>query len=130
MSLQFPCSKGCGRSFKHENLHSHEQECDSIAQDDEDIGEYDNQRFKNILFVVDRTKPEILRYDSIKRSRIKISVVFTKDPTQAFPSLFQFVFFRAINRMFVVGGSNSQSNKVEKWNVLLVRYLFITDIEF
>lgn len=120
MSLQFPCSKGCGKTFKHEDLYNHEQECDSIAQN-EDSDEYDNERFKNILFVVDRTKPEILRYDAVKRSRLKISVVFTKDPKQAFPALFQFVFFRAINRMFVVGGSDTLNNKVEQWDVLQVK---------
>lgn len=82
--------------------------------------EIDKKRFQDIIFVLDRSKPEILRFDVIKKSRIKISVVFTEDQIVAFPSLFQFVFIKDINRMFVIGGSNSLSNEVENWRVAKV----------
>lgn len=81
----------------------------------------DNHKFKQLLFVLDRSKPEIIRFDVVKKSRIKISVLFTADGKTPFPALSQFVFVRGINRMFVVGGSNHLSNKVEKWNVIQVR---------
>jgi len=68
--------------------------------------------------VLDREKPELLRYDTEKNSRIKVSLEFTKDRKSSFPSQFQFVFFRPINRMFVIGGSNNPTPKVEKWIVM------------
>ena len=81
----------------------------------------DNERFKNIIFALDSEKPILLRYDTVKNSRIKIALVFTADSTRPFPNLFQFVFFRPINRMFVVGGSDRIRNKAESWEVLQVR---------
>ncbi len=85
--------------------------------------ELDDSKHKNKLFVLDKDKPELLRYDTEKNSRIKISLVFSKDRKASFPSLFQFVFFRQIDRMFVVGGSNTGIPRVEKWEVMLVNYI-------
>jgi len=120
--MEVQCTIGCLQMIKYDDFHNHEETWDGLPkiQPEEEKKELDNERFKNILFILDRDKPEILRFDTITNSRIKISVTFTSDPLIPFPSFFQFWFFRPINRMFVVGGSNFNKSKVENWNVLQV----------
>lgn len=103
-------------------MDEHTKECKGEREDEEVKGiKKDNSK---ILYVLNRSKPEVVRFDVVNKSRIQISVVFTSNPKEAFPNLFQFVFIKGINRMFVVGGSNHSSDKAETWNVLEVIIIF------
>ena len=89
MNLELPCSKGCKRLVKYGELDDHEKQCDGQpVNDDEEVKIIaDDDKFKQLLFVLDRSKPEIIRFDVVNKSRIKISVLFTKDGKTPFPAL-------------------------------------------
>mmetsp|Transcript_3464 Transcript_3464/g.2929 ORF Transcript_3464/g.2929 Transcript_3464/m.2929 type:complete len:97 (+) Transcript_3464:172-462(+) len=80
MTMDIECSKGCKQTFKYDDYHIHEDTCDGTPKGgDQSTKEFDKERNKNILFVLDKDKPELLRYDTIRNSRIKIAVVYTQD---------------------------------------------------
>ena len=116
------CPRGCKEEIKYREVNDHLAQCDGEVRSKEESKQIiEDKKLKRILFALDREKPEIIRFDIQNKSRIKISVLFTRNGKTPFPNLFQLVFVRNLNRMFVTGGSNHMVNKVEEWNIIEVR---------
>ena len=129
MSLVVYCPNGWKEEILYSNLEQHLENWDgSGAEENKSSDSKPENKYQHLLFALNRETPELVRYDTGRAARIKISVGFTRDPKFAFPELFQFVFMRNLGRMFVIGGSNQMKDYEEELEVAHVRDIFL--IEF
>ena len=120
MNLLVYWPMGCKRWFEYSKVDDHAKQWDGVmevVEEDKADDKIQDHGYSNVLFALDVEKPQLVRFDVKNNSRLKIALSFTKDSKIQFPSYFQYLFIREAKRMFVVGGSNTQRNKLETWQV-------------
>lgn len=80
MSLLVYCPQGCKRTIEYDKVPDHIKDCDGVPiEDDENKSpkaEIKDHGMSHLLFVCDSEKPQLIRYDTLKGSRLKLRLSF------------------------------------------------------